>query len=332
MPALSADAPLPKGWTLSAELSLNGRGSGSRREWEGRLKPYRCWIRAARTRFELRAGLQNIGFGPSLMFRPLMWFDRIDPTDPLKLTDGVWALLARYTSSGNSSLWIWALAGNKELKGWEIIPSDPSFPEWGGRFQISVPRGEAGLSLHRRRADLEKGLLGILPLGSGIAAESRGGVDIRFDVGAGFWGEAVWTKREFQPLPGERMFSAGMDYTLGFGNGLYMLAEYFHLDESGMPEGSFSLYALLLRYPLGLLDEVSGIFFHDPLHEAWYRFIRWLLHHGILEPRIGAHRTRVRRRKSLFGKRDPGHGRVEPLKIRPLISGKSFRKRPLEES
>ncbi|MBN1895222.1 hypothetical protein JW906_12030 [bacterium] len=275
MPALFAECLLPDKWTAAAEFSLNAAGSATREACEGRLKAYRCWMRAARTRFEFRAGLQNIGFGPSVMFRPLMWFDRIDPTDPLRVTDGVWALLARYTSPGNSSLWIWALAGNGELKGWESIPSDPSLPEWGGRFQMSVPRGEAGLSLHRRRADLEKGLLGALPLGSGTAAETRGGLDIRFDAGIGLWGEAAWTRRELELLPGERMFGAGMDYTAGLGNGLYALAEYFHMDVSGLPEGSFSLYALLVRYPPGLLDEVSGILFHDPLHGAWYRFIRW---------------------------------------------------------
>jgi len=56
------------------------------------------WIRLSTKQFELRAGLQKINFGSATLLRPLMWFDKIDPRDPLQLTDGVYALLARYYS------------------------------------------------------------------------------------------------------------------------------------------------------------------------------------------------------------------------------------------
>ena len=58
---------------------------------DGGLKPYRLWTRYSSDQFELRLGLQKINFGSASMLRPLMWFDQMDPRDPLHLTDGVWA-------------------------------------------------------------------------------------------------------------------------------------------------------------------------------------------------------------------------------------------------
>ncbi|MCK7489842.1 MAG: ABC transporter ATP-binding protein [Anaerotruncus sp.] len=39
----------------------------------------------------------------------MMWFDTIDPRDPLQLTDGVYALLLRYYTRGNANFWAWAM-------------------------------------------------------------------------------------------------------------------------------------------------------------------------------------------------------------------------------
>ena len=57
-------------------------------DWK--VKPYRATVRYARPRFDARLGLQKISFGSATLLRPLMWFDRIDPRDPLQLTDGVY--------------------------------------------------------------------------------------------------------------------------------------------------------------------------------------------------------------------------------------------------
>ena len=56
------------------------------------LKPYRLWFRRSTDKIELRAGLQKITFGSARIFRPLMWFDKLNPTDPLQLTEGVWGI------------------------------------------------------------------------------------------------------------------------------------------------------------------------------------------------------------------------------------------------
>ena len=53
--------------------------------------PTAAWLRLSTSRFEARVGLQKINFGSATLFRPLMWFDSLDPRDPLQITDGVYA-------------------------------------------------------------------------------------------------------------------------------------------------------------------------------------------------------------------------------------------------
>jgi len=77
------------------EVAANVSGNGimepfSQSEWSGTMKLYRGWARISTDNAELRVGLQKINFGSATLLRPLMWFDRIDPRDPLQLTDGVW--------------------------------------------------------------------------------------------------------------------------------------------------------------------------------------------------------------------------------------------------
>jgi len=112
----------------------------------GHDKPYRFWARYSAKQVELRIGLQKINFGSASMLRPLMWFDQVDPRDPLMLTDGVWGILGRYYFLNNANIWLWGLYGNDNRKGWEIFNSQKTIPEFGGRLQIPVPKGESGFS------------------------------------------------------------------------------------------------------------------------------------------------------------------------------------------
>ncbi len=132
-----------------AEISFNTYVTGDFQglespDAESLLKPYRLWARFAGDQFEARIGLQKINFGSATLFRPLMWFDRIDPRDPLKLTDGVYGLLIRYYFQNNANIWLWGLYDNNELKGWETAPTIDNGAEFGGRFQLPLPTGEAG--------------------------------------------------------------------------------------------------------------------------------------------------------------------------------------------
>jgi hypothetical protein len=77
----------------------------------------------------------------------------MDPRDPLQLTDGVWGVLGRYYFLNNSNIWLWALHGNKELKGWESTKTLNSAPEIGGRIQHPAGRGEIAISYHYRKID-----------------------------------------------------------------------------------------------------------------------------------------------------------------------------------
>ncbi len=143
---------------FDTELSFNIYGSGGLHPFDsssfsGKLKPYRGWIRYSSDQFEIRLGLQKINFGSASMLRPLMWFDQLDPRDPLQLTDGVWGFLGRYYFLNNANIWLWGLYGNNERRGWEVIPVNKRIPEFGGRLQLPVTAGEIAFSYHHRIAD-----------------------------------------------------------------------------------------------------------------------------------------------------------------------------------
>jgi hypothetical protein len=283
LPSLSITKPVLKTLSLDMELSANGYGSyhilqKDPSETDGNLKPYRMWLRITSSQFEARIGLQKINFGSASLLRPLMWFDRIDPRDPLQLTDGVYGLLLRYYFLNNTNIWLWGLYGNDETKGWEFIPSEKRIPEFGGRIQLPLFSGEIALSYHHRRADLEKGLLGQLPLGSGSVPENRLGLDGKWDIGIGLWFESTLTHAEIALLPYQytRLINIGADYTFSAGNGLHVLAEHFMMETSesvfGTGEG-YRFSALTLNYPLGLVETLTGMIYYDWENHSWYRFI-----------------------------------------------------------
>ncbi len=161
--------------------------------FDGNLKPYRLWMRYSSDQFELRLGLQKINFGSASMLRPLMWFDQMDPRDPLHLTDGVWALLARYYFLNNANIWVWGLFGNNDPRGWELVPVNKKYPEFGGRIQMPVPRGEIAFSYHHRTADNRNMI--IFDNYYEKIPEDRFGFDAKWDLKTGLWIEGSWTRK-----------------------------------------------------------------------------------------------------------------------------------------
>ena len=279
---------LGRGVTLGAEASANAFGSASPFSLddtlaEGDVKPYRAWLRLATSRFEARVGLQKLNFGSATLFRPLMWFDSLDPRDPLQITDGVYGLLLRYYTRGNANFWAWGLYGNDERRGWDIAPSDKKAPEFGGRVQVPLFKGEVAATYHRRKAAID-GLAPIMdplnPLPVPPVPEDRVAVDGKWDIGVGVWfeGTLIHQKTILLPLPYQRALTLGLDYTFGLGNGLNALAEQFWLESSPRafgPGDGLSFSGLLLRYPLGILDEITGIFYYDWKNRSVYRFAGW---------------------------------------------------------
>jgi len=285
IPSFSLKLNLGQGWALDSEVSVNAFESARGASLfglgtSGELKPYRMWVRLASDRFEARLGLQKINFGSAMLLRPLMWFDRIDPNDPLQLTDGVYGLLLKYTFAGNSNIWMWGLYGNGDPKGWETVGTKKTAPEFGGRVQVPVPAGEFAVAYHHRTIDAANGGAAVPPGERTNPPEDRLGFDGKWDLGVGLWVEGAMTRQGYAVLPlrYQRTFTIGLDYTFGWGNGLHVLAEHLIAAtatgawESG-PSRDFT--GLTLDYPLGVLDRLSGMVFYSGSTGDWYRLLTW---------------------------------------------------------
>ena len=285
IPELSFRKGLENDATVDLEFSLNAfataiTANNQPVSSEARIKPYRGWLRLSSDKFEARVGLQKINFGSATLFRPLMWFDRIDPRDPLQLTDGVYALLLRYYFLNNSNVWLWGLYGNDDTKGWETAPTKEKSIEYGGRIQTPLWTGEIGVAYHHRETDLRR-LAGLpsAPL-QGFTPEDRIGLDGKWDAGVGVWFEAALVHQRTE-LPGmkyQRHLTLGADYTFEVANGLNIVTEYFRSEKPDEPFASATgsrLSALSLSYPLGIVDRISAMVYRDWTNREWYRLLSW---------------------------------------------------------
>lgn len=273
---------------FDVQLSINTTGNLNFEKFKShgtyeRFKPYRGWLRLSGSHFEVRLGLQKINFGSATLLRPLMWFDRIDPRDPLQITDGVYALLSRYYFQNNANIWLWGLYGNPNTKGWEILPSVKDEPEYGGRFQFPVLSGEAGLSFHHRRADFSDLFPNWYHSYKSVLKENKFGLDGKWDVGPGIWFEYVFKENNSSYLPSgfyqyEQALNVGADYTFLWGNGLHVMTEQFFLaqaDKVFQHEENASISSVSLNYPIGLIDRISTIVYYSWEDESWYRFVNY---------------------------------------------------------
>lgn len=275
---------------IDFELSANIYGNAavepfSHADTDGDVKPYRAWVRYSSSQLEIRAGLQKINFGSATMLRPLMWFDQIDPRDPLKLTDGVWGILGRYYFLNNANVWLWGLYGNPNPKGWEQLPTNNALPEFGGRIQLPIPFGETGLSFHHRIADSRNTALPIPSFDK--IEENRLGLDVRLDWIIGTWFEASWVAQNeaLGIFKNQEVFNLGCDYTFGIGNGLNLVFEQLLVayDANAFALNdpvSFSMLAL--SYPLGLFDNINAIAYYDWSNKNAYNFINYQKQFGNL--------------------------------------------------
>ena len=285
LPELSLTQSIGGGLTSDVDVVLNGYADGSfakdqHPRYEGTTKLYRAWMRIASDKFEFRAGLQKLNFGSATIFRPLMWFDKVDPRDPLQLTEGVYGLLARYYFLDNANIWLWGLYGNDETKGWEVVPTTEKSFEYGGRVQIAAWTGELGATYHHREADFTKLSTVALYATKVHTPEDRFALDGKWNIGIGAWFEAALTHDQTD-IPGksyQRQWTLGADYTFDIGTGLNALTEYFRFDNPDAPladANGLRFSALSLNYLLGLLDRVSCIVYRDWGNQVWYRLATW---------------------------------------------------------
>lgn len=283
IPQLNYNIQLKNDNNFDFEASFNINGSAGFHPFDSigtsvQFKPYRLWTRYSTQHFELRLGLQKINFGSASLLRPLMWFDQVDPRDPLKFTDGVWGLLGRYYFMNNANIWLWCLFGNKDPKGWELAATNTSHPELGGRIQLPLNNGEAALSYHHRIADT-RNMGGSVP-GYSEVGENRIGLDIKLDLVVGLWFEGTWATKNMDmgKYTNQELLNIGTDYTFGIGNGLYMIFEQLLASSDEQPftfqnPASFSLVSL--SYPVGLFDNISGIVYYDWKNHSIYNFLNW---------------------------------------------------------
>lgn len=287
IPQVNAGIDFQRQTLLDFEGSVHITGSGAftgsgPNDLYGKVKPYRLWARYSGRQFEVRGGLQKINFGSAMMLRPLMWFDQIDPRDPLQLTEGVWGLLGRYYLLNNANLWTWILYGNEGLRAWDTGNLASGSPELGGRIQWPVLRGEVAFTGHFRKVD---GASLYYPLDphatSGELNEQRWALDGRWDVVVGLWFEAAWIHKCAGPdlLRNHQMLTVGADYTFGIGNGLHVIVEHF---VTGFGNESFvldnhplSFTAINLSYPVSLVHNVSAIGYFDWKNNDRYQFVNW---------------------------------------------------------
>lgn len=283
IPQLNYKIPLKNKRLIDFEASANIYGNAGIHFFDstsadGNISPYRVWGRYSTKQFEVRLGLQKIDFGTATMLRALRWFDELDPRDPLQLTDGVWGGLVRYYFLNNTNIWIWGLYGSDKPKGMELIGSNSSFPELGGRIQTPIPRGEAGISYHHRVADSED-LNDMIPSYSEIP-ENRLGLDAKWDLVVGLWFEGAWVhkSKDMGSLTNQEIFTAGTDYTFGIGSGLNITLEHMLIayDETAFQfSQTNNLTALSARYPIGMFDNLNIILYYDWANNAMYNFINW---------------------------------------------------------
>ncbi|MEE9572108.1 MAG: hypothetical protein V3W20_03570, partial [Candidatus Neomarinimicrobiota bacterium] len=222
-----------------------------------------------------------ITFGTARLIRPLMWFDRIDPTDPLQLTEGVWGMRLRRDFTNNSNAWLWGLLWNNEPQGWDLIPTKKNNVELGGRFQIPFWKGEVGFSAHNRiigRNDLPSYLeISTMPKAT---PEVKAAIDGFFDIGVGLWFESSIVHADYgADYPNWQSFlTFGSDYSFAIGNGITVTAEHFIHSQDDKPlttDSVAQLTGLMAMYPVSIFDQFSGIIFHNWDAELTYFFISW---------------------------------------------------------
>jgi len=269
---------------IDAEFATNLFGSTDSSGFNGNLKPYRGWIRYSTKKMELRLGLQKINFGSASILRPLMWFDRMDKRDPLQLADGVYGLLYRYYFKNNANLWLWGLLGNKETKGLEFLPTEQWNPEFGGRLQMPLPKGEFAITLHEREVKNASATTN-LPFFQ-EHREYRLGLDGKVDVGIGLWAESSLQYGEKGALANAAGFedwewyaTLGADYTLPIGSGIIITLEGFNYRNmqkffSGSNQ-NLTLAALMATYPLSMSDNISLINYYSAQSSYYMAYVMY---------------------------------------------------------
>jgi len=264
IPELQYNIGLDSTKNIDFEASANIYGTAifdlfDESETDGDIDPYRIWGRYTGEQFEFRVGLQKIDFGSATILRPLQWFNQIDPRDPLQLTNGVYGALLRYYFLNNANIWVWGLYGNEKTRGFDALESYKDHPEFGGRVQSPLSKGEIALTYHHRTAT--NTAIEQIP-------ENKFAIDGKWDVEVGLWFEASHTNstKNIGDLTNQTLINGGIDYTFGIGNGLNVVTEHLvsTFDEKAFEfSNNAHITAATLSYPLGFFDNLSAVTYYS---------------------------------------------------------------------
>lgn len=269
LPHLNYSISLNENDLLNSELIFNSYYETDFRLENHDFKTYRAILRYSSAQSEIQLGLQKIDFGPARLLRSLMWFDRVDPRDPLNLTDGVYALRYKYIFLNNSTLWFWCLFGNTKNTGYEILPTTKNTPEFGGRIQLPALSGEVAATFHTRKVDAM--LYNY--------RENRYAMDGRWDAGIGLWFESVFQQSvsDLVAYKWNRMTTLGADYTIPEGNGIYLMAEHMNITFSQSileTEQSWNISAAMITYSPDVLDNLTLQEYYDWRKKNIYHYFQ----------------------------------------------------------
>jgi len=259
-----------KNYSISGDYSLY---SQFKNEWDGQvdqeydIKSYRYYLSLSKPQTELRVGLQRLNFGTAKILRALQWFDQIDPLDAYQVTSGIKAVLVRHHWLNNANVWFWGMLGSQELKGNELYEGNDKSLEYGGRIQYPTKIGDLGVTYHNR--ELKSG------------HENRYGIDLRTDGVIGAWVESSFSYyNTVLPIPEYLLLTTlGLDYVFSLGNGVAITLENMVLADSKQRISSLIyqelVSALLISYPIGLLDNIQILGSYAQESEEYLGSINW---------------------------------------------------------
>jgi hypothetical protein len=270
VPQFSYSYLMGKNDLLNAELLLNTYYETDFHTHDYAFKNYRSILRYTTEQSETQLGLQKIDFGPAQLLRPLMWFDRVDPRDPLKLTDGVYALRYKYSFLDNSLVWLWCLYGNTDNKGYELLPTVKNTPEIGGRIQVPAAGGEIAATFHTRQVDAMLYYY----------RENRYALDGRWDIGIGVWFESAWQQNiSFMPInKWNSMTTFGADYTIPEGSRIYILAEHMVTTVSNSflnADQNRQISAMMVTYSIGVFNNIMLQEYYEWHNKNLYQYFQF---------------------------------------------------------
>ncbi len=238
-----------------AEFSFALRKGDTARSTRSEADLYRSWLRFSTLQSEVRLGLQKLNFGSALLLRPLQWFDTIDPTDPIRKTEGTAALLLRHYFLNNANLWLWSV--HPEFNELKYLGMRSQGLEFGGRLQYLFTFCETAFSYHHRRLQNES-----------FEQEDRLGLDSRWDMQIGFWFESSVSRfSKANYIRYVSQFTIGADYTIPVGSGWQVLAEHLFrkmfVESISDPLSDSAASSLLLSYPLSLFNNLKAVVSYD---------------------------------------------------------------------